>query len=284
MPRSGLQIAMVLLTIIAVTGPSSAQPLPDRNDLCDPSWIRRLPAARGDEVVLPVIVHYMKSTDPGHGDNDVSRVFTPALLRRYFAAHGFINGTVWRRANIRLFLHRIETCRYDPAFTGQLSHQPEEIPSPDAGSDGPVLFQRVNSAYNYRDVRGLDLYLWWEIGGLVVGYARPYHLSSGASTVGAVWVDAQCLNTPEMAARCQRLIAHEAGHFLGLCHVCKVAGDSETQCTACVPPFAQLPDCASSDAPRTAIMRSRYDGRALNACEIERAGGEARSRAGSTPP
>jgi hypothetical protein len=284
MPKRALQIGIVLLTVMVMHGPSAGQSLPNRDDLCDPLWIRRLPAAQDGEVVLPVIVHYMKSTDPRHGDNDVTAVFRQPLLRRYFSGRSFINGTVWRQADIRLFLHRIEVCRYDPAFTGQLPNQPEEIPSPSAGSDGPELFRRVNSAYNYQIVPGLDLYVWWEIGGLVVGHARPYHLSSGAATTGAVWVDTQCLNTPEMAARCERLIAHEAGHFLGLCHVCKVAGDSESQCTACVPSFPQLPDCASSDAPRDSIMRSRYDGRTLNACEIGRAVGEARSRVGSTPP
>jgi hypothetical protein len=279
-------VAIVLLAIVAMQTPARGQALPDRDDRCDPLWIRPVPAAPTGDIVLPVIVHYMKSTGRNHRGNDVARLFTQALLRRYFDQSQFINGTVWRQVKITLFLHRIETCRYDPAFTGQLPNQPEEIPSPTAGSDGPKLFRRVADAYNYQKVPGLDLYLWWEIGGRTVGYARPYHLSSGETTTGAVWVDRQCLETPDMVRQCPRLVAHEAGHFLGLCHVCKLQGDSPTGCTSCVPSFDGLPDCESAKAPKDAIMRSRYDGKKLvltPPCEVDRARGEASSRIGSTP-
>ena len=286
MPERALSVAaaaIILFTLVAMTAPSWGQPLPNRDDRCDPLWIKPVPAASDGEVVLPVIVHYMKSTGQTHRGNDVAKVFSQALLRRYFDRAQFINGTVWQQAKIRLFLHRIEACRYDPAFTGQLPKQPEEIPSPTAGTDGPEMFRRVNDAYNYQNVRGLDLYLWWEIGGRAVGYARPYHLSGGETTTGAVWVDRQCLETTEMAKQCPHLIAHEAGHFLGLCHVCKLLGDSQTKCTSCVPAFDQLPDCSSAKAPKDAIMRSRFDGKKLvNTCEIDRARDEASSRLGST--
>ena len=272
--------AIVLLAIVATHAPARGQSLPDRDDRCDPLWIRPVPAAPAGDIVLPVTVHYMKSTGRNHRSNDVTRLFTQAWLRRSFDPSQFINGTVWRQAKITLFLHRIETCRYDPAFTGQLPNRLEEIPSPTAGSDGPTLFRRVNDAYNYQKAPGLDLYLWWEIGGRTVGYARPYHLSSGETTTGAVWVDRQCLDTP---AQCPHLIAHEAGHFLGLCHVCKLAGDSQTGCTSCVPSFDALPDCGSAKAPKDAIMRSRYDGKKLiKPCEVDRPRGEASSRVGST--
>lgn len=277
MRKRALGVALVVAVLLGIAGPAPGQAAPDRDQLCDPVWVKRVPAPRNGEIVLPVIVHYMKSTAANHQTNDVAQVFKNKI-HSFFATNGFVNGTVWKTAGVRLFLHRIEACRYDPAFTGQIAGQAEEIPSPMAGSEGPGLFRRVNDAYNYRVVRGLDLYLWWEISGLIIGYARPYHLSSGETTTGAVWVDTQCLNTPEMAARCTRLLAHEAGHFLGLCHVCRISGDTETQCTACVSSFDQLPDCAAPNAPRGAIMRSRYDGKRLNACEVERAQTEARSR------
>ena len=277
--RSFAIAAIVLLAIVAMHAPARGQSVPDRDDRCDPWWIRPVPAAPAGDIVLPVTVHYMKSTGGNHRGNDVARLFTQAWLRRAFDQGQFINGTVWRQAKITLFLHRIETCRYDPAFTGQLPNQPEEVPSPTGGSDGPILFRRVSDAYNYQRTPGLDLYLWWEIGGRAVGHSRPYHLSNGEPTTGAVWVDRQCLETPEMAARCPHVIAHEVGHFLGLCHVCKLAGDGANQCTSCVEPFDRLPDCGSSKAPKDAIMRSRYDGEKLvNACEITRAQGEASSR------
>jgi len=283
--RPLIMVVVALVAVVAIHAPATGQPVPDRDDRCDPLWIRPVPPPSDDPLVLPVIVHYMKSTAPNHRGNDVATKFSPALLRQYFDQGNFVNGTVWRQANITLFLHRIETCRYDPAFTGQFPGKIEEIPSPGLGSDGATLFRRVNDAYNYQKVKGLDLYLWWEIGGRVIGHSRPYHLSSGETTTGAVWVDRQCLQASAgmSAAKCARLIAHEAGHFLGLCHVCKLPGDSQTQCTSCVPTFDRLPECGSARAPKDAIMRSRFDGkRLIKPCEVDRARGEASSRIGST--
>lgn len=284
MRGAALHVAIVLATLaVAAQAWAADSPAPDRDALCKPVRTQPVPASQKGEIVLPVIVHYMKSTGPNHAGNDIAGVFTESWLSSYFDEHGFANDTIWRQANIRLFLHVVEICDYDPVFTGQIPNQAEEIGSPSAGSTGPARFRRVNDAYNYRKVSGLDLYFWWEISGRVVGHGKPHRLSSGETTTGAVWVDRQCLATPSIAEQCRHLIAHEAGHFLGLCHVCKLSGDSQTGCTSCVPAFCELPDCGSPEAPRHAIMRSRYDGTTLNACEIERAAGEARHRIRSTP-
>jgi hypothetical protein len=249
-----------------------------RDDLCEAQYIAHLPASTTDEIVLPVIVHYMKST---LHKNEVWKTFTQRTVTGYFKQNGTID-KIWRQAGIRLFLHRIEHCAYDPvAMTGQVRGQPEEVPDP--VNSQPALFDRVVQFYNHRAVPGLDLYLWWELGGLVVGYSVPYHLSDGSTRTGAVWVDTQCVRTREMAARCERLVAHEIGHFLGLCHRCRVDRDPVTGCTSCSGPQDRIPNCASRDAPDS-IMRSRFDGTKLDTCEIRRSTGEAQDRIRSSNP
>src|SRR4029077_3328940 len=112
--RSVAAVAIVLFTLVATAAPAWGQSPPNRDDRCAPLWVKPVPAAGEGEVVLPVIVHYMKSTGQNHRGNDIAKKFTQASLRQYFDQGQFINGTVWGQAKIRLFLHRIETCRYAP--------------------------------------------------------------------------------------------------------------------------------------------------------------------------
>ena len=275
------RVVLVVATLLATWAAAiAAQAQPTREDLCEPWHIAPLRAARPGEIVLPVIVHHMKSTKHS---NKIWNVFTERIVTAYFRGEGTIR-TIWRPAGVQLFLHRIERCQYDPVtMTGQSRNQPEELPDPTAGADGPTMFRRVGDFYNYDRVRGLDLYLWWEIGGRFIGYARPYELSDGTRTTGGVWVDRQCVQSEEAAPKCERLIAHEIGHFLGLCHRCRVTGDAATPCTACV--GHRIPDCSSRRAEPLFIMRSRFDGTKLDGCEIERATAQARDRIkGNTRP
>lgn len=274
--RRALAAVAALVAMLAV---SPAVAAPTREDLCEPHYIKQpIPSTADGEIVLPVIVHYMKSTQH---KNQVWRVFKQPTLVDYFKDNGRIN-TIWKQAGIRLFLHRIEHCRYDPvAMTGQIKGQREELPDPTKA--GREQYDRIVHFYNYPGVAGLDLYLWWELGGTVTGFAVPYHLSDGSKRTGSVWVDTQCVRTSDMLKQCPNLMAHEIGHFLGLCHTCRVERDPVTGCTSCAGPQDRIPPCESSAAGRS-IMRSRYDGTKLDACQIERSTGEARDRIKSNSP
>jgi len=268
--RRRLALGLALLALVA-GAPARAAAEP-----CEVVHEAPLPASASGELVLPVVVHYMKSSEAAHDEHDVEDVFPRERLERYFRRTGTIN-RIWAQAGITLVLHRLERCLYRPAdYPGA---GPEERIDP-FGAPGLRNFLAVVERYNFRPARGVDLYFWWAIKGYE-GYSRPYTLSDGTRTTGAVWVDRRCVT--RAAAACPRLIAHEIGHFLGLCHVCRLPGEARTGCTACVGPWDRLPLCGAAAAPRARLMRSDFNGHTLDACETARAGAQARERVQGAP-
>jgi len=274
-----LVAAMVLVAAI-LPGTSLAQPGTARpcRDLQFPLLTppAGAPAAVGPPIAVPVIVHFMKTTDPRHAaNNDLQTIFTRSVVLGLFAPSGAPQQTVnvvWRRANIRLALHRAEECDYDPLAFEIDAPDREEVPSPMAGAFGADLFNKINSAFNFGAVRGLDLYLWMDIKGGLVGYGAS-HRQTSPRRVGAVWIDKGCW-TSLGDSRCAFLVAHEIGHFLGLCHSCDTAMTASGPCPVCLPPGTNTaPPCAG--APPNFIMRGTYDGILLTPCEI----GQARTKA-----
>ena len=231
-----------------------------------------VPPPAGITITLPVNVHYMKSTDPRHVHaNDLEQVFPERLLVKLFgdSSSGAVNA-IWRQAKIRLSLHRAEACDYDPAAFDVESGAREEIPSPMAGDFGRRVFNKINAAFNSTATPGVDLYLWTDIRAGLVGYGASHRRSAPPRT-GGVWVDKGCVET--LGARCPALVAHEIGHFLGLCHSCENSITNSGPCTICLPPGTQTaPVCGPRE---NLLMRPWFDGTKLTQCEI----GQARLKA-----
>ena len=293
--RSTFAAAALALALALAPGPSVAQPSPAERPCRDlPQFPIPAadttpvggPAAVGPPIAVPVIVHFMKTTDARFSShNNLETVFKPTVITKLLKSTGTRATTVnafWRQANIRLALHRVEECDYDPLVYEGAAPAQDAVPSPMAGAFGEALFNKVNGAFNFRDVRGLDLYIWMDIMGGLAGYGAS-HRSSGPQRVGAVWVDTGC-RTGLGATRCTRLLAHEIGHFLGLCHSCESAlVPSSGLCTVCLPAGeTTAPSCAG--VPVNRLMRATWDGwRLVAACEIPQARAGATNRI-NTPP
>jgi hypothetical protein len=200
------------------------------------------PAASGFEtywtqirslIVVPVVAHRMKSRQ--HAD-DVKQAFSnaPSAAHRPEVLFNLANDTleksvnaVWAPAGILFYLHRLEDCEYSlddfpvqppPATAPPATTRDEVTPWPMA--DCQTRFRHINSTYNDPDVKGLDAYLWARLEGDVLGYAGRHKSDWPSPGPGAVWIDRKCAGGGAIERSCERVLAHEIGHFLRLCHIC----------------------------------------------------------------
>ena len=222
------------------------------------------------ELVVPVSVQLMKYRGKKFPANDIAGVFSEPQIKRLLRPSGTV-GTIWAQAKIRLALYRLRLCEYTREDFHLQPTDREEIPSPDAGEAGATFFRRVNERYNDRTLRGLDVYLWWDMRAWA-GYGARHR----DDRPGAVWLDRDC-RSPSFDGGCDRLLAHEIGHFFGLCHSCKASWDptDPVTCRVCIPDGQEPPICGRS---KDFIMRSTYDGKRLTTCEIAEATRRARER------
>jgi hypothetical protein len=108
-----------------------------------------------------------------------------------------------------------------------------------------------------------------------------------------VWIDKDCLGSQN----CDLLLAHEIGHFLGLCHACTIGTPiPRVECSRCLPESMQqsdgtftLADCDQVRGPRLMrndnllLLGSRKvtsDGQELSTCERKLAKSFAERRIG----
>lgn len=181
-------------------------------------------------IAVPVIVHVMARRGSGF---DPGLFMRPAALDDLFAAEGELN-RIWDAAGLVFFLAGADRCAY--AVRDLIPEEPEPavdgIPSP--AGDCRALYRRLNRVYNVTlnevygrpadagSVYGADLYLWMRIGlgpaESLFGYAAQHRPDGPNPGPGAIWINAALCRAAE--AGCAARVAHEVGHFLGLCHVC----------------------------------------------------------------
>jgi hypothetical protein len=262
--------------VLAVIGTGLAPPnLSAQSPTSDPPCSERARYAlwgSGSRVVVPVTVHLMKYKNGKFAwdDTTLERDFSEPWLEKMFAARGVVN-RVWSQANIRLALYRVEVCQYALEDLGFQPRRENEIFPPDAGETGARLFRRVSETYNDRVLGGLDLYLWWQ-----VRQWAAYGLPHKPDRPGAVWLDRDCLGST-FTKGCDRLLAHEIGHFFNLCHSCKTIaeGAAPVRCRVCIPDNHEPPICTPGQGY---LMHGTFDGVDLTRCETGEAVARARER------
>ncbi len=241
----------LLILVLGLVAPALAQEQPLTATCDSVEWE---PVVGQGSAVIPVVVTYMVYTRRASDD---TAIFATNLgkqrLRRGFAADGEFN-RIWGPKGIRFVLAGFRTC----SFTLSKSVDPSDpnnplapqsftgIPNPDSDDETfNNVFIGTLMLLNTREMqvdgrsvafRGMDLYLWWRMASYP-GYGvrprfgkddesqRPNEPSQGRP--GAVWMGTPCA-TDSVPDTCAGYFAHEAGHFLGLCHCCHNATESLT--------------------------------------------------------
>jgi hypothetical protein len=190
-------------------------------------------ASPPDPDVIPVVVTYMVSQR--RPQEDIRTIFTLEWIRKAFKPDGKFN-LIWSPKDIRFALAKVRTCEFT---LDESVNESRGIPDPDTGDYFGTLFIPTLKTYNTRTLQignkrvkfhGLDLYLWWKMRSYA-GYGvrarfgpseeepqRPPEQRQARA--GGIWMDKQCVKPNPSDATCAGLFAHEAGHFLGLCHCC----------------------------------------------------------------
>ena len=201
---------------------------------------------------VPVVVTYMKnSRRPG---DDVETKLSKSRLRDGFARDGEFN-RIWRPKGIELALIGFRACSY--ALGGGFEPDPAnpraDVPKPDVKDAFDSVFLSVLRDHNTQTIKrggrevafhGLDLYLWWDIAGFPGFGVRPRFgreremLGRGddeplLGRPGAIWLDKACVDQDS----CPGLLAHEVGHFFGLCHCCHPATEDPRCINALKPEY-----------------------------------------------
>jgi hypothetical protein len=223
-------------------------------------------------IAIPVTAHFM--TRRG-SPVDPAQFVTPEGLGALFAPDGPLN-RIWHGAGLLFVVAGAEACTYSIAdFLPEQPPEQDGIPAPTG--DCRSLFRRINlvhdsplGAAGADPAYGADLYLWMRIGRTdadnLFAYAAQHRADGPNPGPGAAWVNAaRCLIA---GAACGRLLAHELGHFLGLCHACLTELTPPGERGACG--FCtNVPACGAGES--NLLMRDDAAGDVLTAGEVARA-------------
>ena len=239
-----------LILVLGLVAPAIAQERPLTATCDSVEWE---PVVGLDSAVIPVMVTYMVYTRRASEDTAIFATnFGKQRLRNGFAVDGEFN-RIWGPKGIRFVLAGFRTCRFtlsksiDPSDpTNPLAPPFTGIPNPDATDQTfNDLFIGTLRLLNTREMqvdgkkvafRGMDLYFWWQMASYPGFGVRPRFGKNDESQrpneptqgrPGAVWMGTPCA-TGGATDTCAGYFAHEAGHFLGLCHCCHAATESPT--------------------------------------------------------
>lgn len=179
-------------------------------------------------IAIPVTAHFMTRRGSTF---DPQTFIPPATLQELFAADAALSG-IWDQAGLRFVVARAEACTHAvDDFLPERAVDRDGVPAP--GGDCRSFFRRINGVYNLALVPatsgagtvpayGADLYLWiavgWTEADTLFGYAAQHRPDGPNPGLGAIWMNA--VRCRAAGAGCGQRLAHELGHFLGLCHVC----------------------------------------------------------------
>jgi hypothetical protein len=229
-------------------------------------------------IAIPVTAHFMTRRGSTF---DPQTFVSLTRLQELFTADGPLN-VIWGRAGLLFVVARVEACTH--AVDDFLPERPVEregVPAP--SGDCRSLFRRINAVHDSplamatpgaadaEPAFGADLYLWmavgWNQSDKLFGYGAQHRADGPNPGLGAVWMSAvSCLTA---GAGCGPRLAHELGHFLGLCHVClteAVTPPSERGwCGFCT----NVPVCTAGQS--NLLMRDDAAGERLTPDEVMRA-------------
>jgi hypothetical protein len=239
--------ALLLILVLGLVATAAAQEQP-LTATCNN--VEFEPVASLDPAVIPVMVTYMVYNRREREDNDIfSAKLSTERLRRGFAADGEFN-RIWGPKGIRFVLAGFRTCLFtlskdiDPSDRNN-PLAPEFTGIPDPNSTDKIfngLFLGTLKLLNTSEMqvdgrkvafRGMDLYFWWRMTSYPGFGVRPRFGKNDESQKpneprqgrpGAVWMGTPCATIGK--DKCAGYFAHEAGHFLGLCHCCHGAVES----------------------------------------------------------
>lgn len=256
---------MVLITMVSsstVLPAEAAEPVTPAYGPC--TIARDYPVTEGEaragggEVVVPVIVHLMKSDVPPRNPKwpkDPSLVWDREKVQEFFSPSGRVN-RIWSPAGVRVAVVRVDECVYSPAAL-----RPDHVPEVDVATPLEIgwenFFGDIASRYNARDRDALNLYVWIKVG--IRKFASAYG-TSPRRPPSAVWIDVFCAlednpTTPVDEQKmdpdtCARKLAHEVGHALTLRHFCNAGGGDSVESDADLPSCAQFPDSRNLMHPK----------------------------------